>query len=444
MIKDMTKGSPWRLILMFSIPVFLGNMFQQLYSMVDTIIVGRLISTQALAAVGCTGAITFLVLGFSWGLSGGYGVIISQKFGAKDSEGVKKSIAMSIWLSVIVTFLLTAVALITAKPLLKLMNTPEDIFADAHLYIIIIYWGIIASILYNLIGSIVKALGDSKTPLYFLIISSVLNIILDVVFIACFNMGVEGAAIATVISQLFAGILCIIYSIKKYEIIRLKREHFKWDHQLVKAELKVGLPMAFQFSITAIGVIVLQSALNQLGSSVVAAYTAANKVENLVALMFTALGMTMATYCGQNVGAGDWKRVKKGMNSCITMSMITVVFGILINIFAGEWIVSLFMSNPNGEILGYAKIYLNIMAIFYPFLASIYVYRSGLQGIGDGFFPMLGGIGELVARLVVALTLPKVFGFYGICAASPVAWVAAAAILFIRYCFYMKKRMHAS
>ena len=433
MAKEMTAGKPWKLIFFFSIPLLIGNVFQQLYSMVDTIIVGRFVSTQALAAVGSTGAISFLVLGFAMGITGGFSIVVAQKFGARDEEGVRSSIGMGIWLSILTTVILTVIAVATARPLLLLMNTPEDILADAILYIVIIYIGIGASVYYNFIASIVRALGDSRTPLYFLLFSSALNIILDLVLIIVFHMGVAGAGIATVFSQLLAAVLCTVYSVKKYELLRLNRRHMRWNWNLGKSELKVGIPMACQFSITAVGVMVLQGALNRFGSDVIAAYTAASKVEALVTQPFQALGITMATYCGQNIGAGKWNRVRKGMNACVLMCMVTVVAAMAINVFGGSWCTALFMTNPSQEILTYAQTYLNVIAIFYPILGLLYVYRNGLQGMGDALFPMLGGLGELLARLAVATILPAFMGFMGICAASPVAWVAATAVLLIRY-----------
>ncbi len=440
MTKDMTSGNAWRQIFFFSLPLLVGNVFQQLYSMVDTIIVGRFVSVKALAAVGSTGAISFLVLGFAMGMTAGFSVIIAQRFGAGDEEGVRKSIGMAIWLSVITMAVLTALAIATARPLLEFMNTPEDIIGDALVYIIIIYGGIGASIYYNLIASIVLALGDSKTPLYFLLFSSGLNIVLDLVLIIVFHMGVAGAGIATVFSQLLAAVLCTIYSVKKFELIRLSRRHMRWNRPLAKAELGVGLPMAFQYSITAVGVMVLQGALNRFGSSVIASYTAASKVEAVVTQPFNALGMAMTTYCGQNVGAGQWDRVRRGMKICTVMCMVTVAVAMAVNIFAGSWCTALFMTEPTKEILSYAQTYLNTIAVFYPALGLLYVYRNGLQGMGDGLFPMLGGLGELLARLAVATVLPGLMGYMGICMASPVAWCAATAVLLARYFIWMHKK----
>lgn len=433
MTKDMTQGSPWRQIFLFSLPLLLGNVFQQLYSMVDTIIVGRFVSVNALAAVGSTGAISFLILGFAMGMTGGFAVIIAQRFGAGDEESVKRAIGTSVILSIVTTAVLTVGAIATSRPLMELMNTPQDIMEDALLYIRIIYLGIGASIYYNMIASIVRALGDSRTPLYFLIFSSILNIILDLVLILNFKMGVAGAAVATIISQLVSAVLCTLYSVRKFSLLRLSKHHLKKDSMLMRAELNVGLPMAFQFSITAIGVMVLQSALNNFGSSVIASYTAATKVETLVSQPFVALGMTMTTYCGQNVGAQRWDRVRKGVNISVAMCMAAALFAMAVTIFGGRWCTALFITNPSEEILSYAQTYLTTAGLFYPVLGLLSIYRSALQGMGDGVVPLLGGVGELVARIVVATILPPIIGYLGVCLAAPSAWCLATAILLIRY-----------
>ncbi|PHV70310.1 MATE family efflux transporter [Sporanaerobium hydrogeniformans] len=440
MAQDMTKGNPWRLILLFAIPLVIGNIFQQLYSMVDTIIVGRFVSVEALAAVGSTGAINFLVIGFVMGISSGFAVITAQKFGAGDEEGVRRSVATSIILCILTTVLTTTLSIVTVKPLLKLMNTPDNIMQDATVYISIIYMGIGATMYYNMIASILRALGDSKTPLYFLLLSSGLNIVLDLLFIINFKMGVAGAAYATVISQLIAAILCTFYTAKRYKILALKKEDFRWNGHFAVFHLKVGLPMALQFSVTAIGVMVIQGALNKFGSNVIAAFTAANKVEMLVTQVFPALGITMATYCGQNLGANQLERIKKGVNIAVVMTLVAAVAAALVNIFLGEYIVRLFIEHAGVEIMTNAKQYLYTVAIFYPILGVIFVYRNALQGMGEAFFPMLGGLAELVARFVVAITLPAMIGYAGICLASPMAWIAANIPLIPRYIYIMRRK----
>ena len=439
MTNDMTTGNPVKLILLFSIPLLIGNIFQQFYSMVDTIIVGRFIGVEALAAVGTTSSMVFLVNGFVMGLTSGFAVLISQKYGAKDEVGVKEAVASSIILSIIATILVTFISVLSAKPLLTLMNTPSNIMKDASTYIIILYAGNIAIIFYNMMAAILRALGDSKTPLYFLIVSSVLNIILDLVLIINFKMGVAGAAYATVISQGVSAILCVIYTYKRYKILRLKKDDFKVKKKYYRKHLKVGIPMALQFSITSIGIMTVQSAINIFGSTVIASYAASSKVLQLVMQPATTLGVTMATYCGQNIGAKRYDRIKEGVKKCVQISIITSVISAIILIFLGKYFVMMFVSNPDAEILSYAQQVLNISAIFFIPLGLIFVYRNALQGIGDSFIPMMAGVYELVARAIVAFTLPKVLEFMGICLADPVAWFAA--VIPLAYTYYKREKI---
>lgn len=438
MTNDMTTGNPVKLILLFSIPLLIGNIFQQFYSMVDTIIVGRFIGVEALAAVGTTSSMVFLVNGFVMGLTSGFAVLISQKYGAKDEVGVKEAVASSIILSIIATILVTFISVLSAKPLLTLMNTPSNIMKDASTYIIILYAGNIAIIFYNMMAAILRALGDSKTPLYFLIVSSVLNIILDLVLIINFKMGVAGAAYATVISQGVSAILCVIYTYKRYKILRLKKDDFKVKKKYYRKHLKVGIPMALQFSITSIGIMTVQSAINIFGSTVIASYAASSKVLQLVMQPAITLGVTMATYCGQNIGAKRYDRIKEGVKKCVQISIITSVISAIILIFLGKYFVMMFVSNPDAEILSYAQQVLNISAIFFIPLGLIFVYRNALQGIGDSFIPMMAGVYELVARAIVAFTLPKVLEFMGICLADPVAWFAA--VIPLAYTYYKREK----
>ena len=441
MTKDMTKGSPWRLIFFFTVPVLLGNIFQQLYSMVDTIIVGRFVSVQALAAVGATGSISFLVIGFATGITSGFGIVIAQKFGAGDEKAVRRSVGVSIVLCIIITIILTILSLSTSRFVLELMNTPDDIINDAVIYINIIYAGIFATIYYNMVASILRALGDSKTPLYFLILSSILNVVLDLVLIINFHMGVAGAGIATVFSQFVSAVLCTIYTIKRYPILKLKKSDFRVNKTWAWAHLRVGLPMALQFSVTAVGVMVLQSALNVFGSEVIASFTAASKVETLVTQTMNSLGTTMATFCGQNLGAGKWRRIKKGMQVGMIFSAGCVLIAALINFTLGTAATRLFMTDPSDEIIGYARTYLYITTLFYPFLAAIYLFRNSLQGMGDAMIPMIGGVAELISRLGVAVILPIFIGYIGVCLASPAAWFVTGMILTVRYILLIKKQM---
>lgn len=433
MTKDMTTGNPVKLILYFSIPLLIGNIFQQFYSMVDTIIVGRFLGVKALAAVGSTGSLTFLIIGFVLGLASGFSVLVSQKFGANDDEGLKKAVASSIVLSTVLAIIITIISVFAAKPLLTLMNTPSDIINDATTYITVIFAGTFATFFYNMISGILRALGDSKTPLYFLIISSILNIVLDLVFIVNFNMGVAGAAWATVISQGVSGLLCLFYTAKKFPILHLKKEHFKFENEYIKQHLRIGVPMALQFSITAIGAIILQGAVNAFGSTVVAAHTAASRVEQLVMQPSVTFGVTMATYSAQNLGAGNIERIKEGVKKCTMINIIIGIIAAIILIFFGDVFVKMFVTGSDPSVIAYAKQYLTIVAFFFIPLSLIFIYRNALQGMGYTFVPMMAGVAELVARTVVAFTLPALIGYTGICLAGPMAWIAAAIPLILDY-----------
>ena len=318
------------------------------------------------------------------------------------------------------------------------MNTPDNIIDDANAYIIIIYAGTIATVVYNIIAGILRALGDSKTPLYFLIVASILNIVLDIVFIVNFSMGVAGAAWATIISQGVSGLLCIVYTYKKYKILRLKKEDFKVKSRVYKKHLKIGIPMALQFSITAIGIMTVQGALNVFGSSAIAAYTAASNVLQIVMQPAITFGVTMATYCGQNLGAKNYIRIKEGVKKCTEISVITSIIAGIILVFGGKFFVGLFIENPDASILAYAQECLNYSAIFFIPLGLIFIYRNALQGMGESFVPMMAGAFELIARAVVAFTLPSFIGYTGICLADPVAWLSAAIPLGIYYFKKMK------
>ena len=439
MTNDMTKDNPLKIFIWFSIPLLIGNIFQQLYSMVDTIIVGRFVGVDALAAVGSTGSMFFLVNGMVIGLTSGFSVLVSQKFGAKNETEIRKSVASNITLTLISAIIITVIALILKRPLLDLMNTPKNIFKDANTYITIIYIGISTQIAYNMAAGILRALGDSKTPLYFLIISSIINIILDLVFIVKFKLGVAGAAYATNISQGLSAMLCLIYSYRKYQVLRLKKEDFKVEKDYYKTHLKIAIPMGLQFSVTGVGIIIVQGAVNVFGSNVIASYTAASKVLQLVMQPLISFGVTIATYAGQNLGAKRFDRIKKGVKVMNKISIITSLIAGAILVLFSKYFVMLFIENPSAEIIGYTQEVLNYSAVFMIFLGFIFVYRNVLQGMGESFVPMMAGFYELAARSVVAFILPKFIGFTGICLADPIAWIAAAVPLMFTYYSNIKK-----
>lgn len=364
MERDMTVGSPARIIFNFTVPVFIGNLFQQFYSMVDTIVVGKFVGTKALAAVGSTGTINFLIIGFLLGMTAGFTVLTSQRYGARDMDGMRKTVAMAGILSIIVSAVMTVISMVFMRPLLTLMNTPEDIFEGAYTYIMIICAGIAAQVLYNLLSSILRALGNSKTPLYFLILAATLNVVLDLVFIINFHMGVAGAAYATVISQGVSGLLCLVYIVKKVEVLKLNKYDWAFDGDVAMLQLKIGFPMALQYSITAIGAMMVQAALNVFGSIAVAAFTAASKIEQIVTQAYVALGVTMATFCAQNAGAGKLERIREGFRKATLMGAVYGVITGAVLFFCGKYMTGMFISDNLEQIIGYVDTYLRCVGLF--------------------------------------------------------------------------------
>ena len=438
--QDLTAGSPWKSILFFCIPILISNIFQQLYSMVDTIIVGKTISLAALAAVGCTGSISFLVIGFISGITSGFGVLLAQQFGAKDEESYKYTLGMCCVLSVIVAAVVTAVAVPTAKPLLRLMRTGDDIIGDAHSYIVTIYCGIAATVIYNMAAAMLRSIGDSRSPLVFLILASLLNIGFDFLCILVFKMGVMGSGVATVASQLLAGSACLVYGLKRYPVLRASKRHFRWNGNLAAKLMKVGLPMALQFSITAIGIMIVQSVLNTMGTMTVAAYTAASKIDNFAQQPFVALGAAIATYCAQNYGAHKFERIRKGMNAgLVCVAAISAVSFLLVFLLKIP-LLKLF-SDDYLAIEDMAVLFLYINSGSYLFLGLIHLFRNGIQGMGFSAATMLSGLTELVMRTIAALVFARLFGYVGVCVASPTAWLGADIILIAIYVHLYRKHM---
>lgn len=439
--KDMTTGKPGKVILNFTIPIFIGNVFQQFYNMADTVIVGKFVGTKALAAVGSTGTVMFLILGFVCGMAAGFTVLTAQKFGAGDIDAMRQTVGSAAVLSIIISAVMTAVSMAGMKPLLTFMNTPDDIFADAYAYIMIICAGIFAQMLYNLLASVLRALGNSRVPLYFLVLAALLNIVLDMVFIIVFRLGAAGAAYATVVSQGVSGVLCLVYIIKKVPVLHLKKEDWKLRGNLVKNQLMMGFPMALQFSITAIGTMMVQSSLNLLGSLQVAAFTAANKIEQVVTQAYIAMGTAMATYSAQNMGAGKVLRIRQGFRSVTIMGSIYAVVTAVIIILGGKYLTYLFVSENVTEIMGSVDIYLKCVSIFFIPLAIVNIYRNGIQGMGYGLLPMTAGVAELAGRGLTAVAAASRKSYIGVCLASPAAWILAGALLIAMYFYIMKHDM---
>ena len=436
---DMTKGKPSELIVEFIIPIILGNIFQQMYNVADTVIVGQFVGVQALAAVGATGTISFLILGFMQGLTTGFTVLTSQRYGAGDTEGVKRSVGNAWILSAIVTAAMTILSAAGMDWLLRVMQTPSDIYEMARTYILIICLGMGFNILYNLLASMLRAVGNSRVPLYFMVLAAALNVVLDLVLIIVFHMGVAGAAVATIASQGVSGLLCLFYIWKKVPVLCVSREHFRPDKRCIRNQVSIGIPMALQFSITAVGTIMVQTALNMLGSVVVASYTVACKVEQFVTQAYSAMGMTIATYSAQNRGGGDLGRIRVGTRIAFWMSAVysVVVFFALQAVL--PWVVRIFLAGDLGEILSYVRIYITICGVFFIPLGMIFIYRNVMQGCGYGFMPMMGGVVELVCRGIVAVIAARLLSYEGVCAANASAWCLAGIFLWLAYRHAMKR-----
>ena len=437
----MTTGNPMKIILKFTLPIFLGNVFQQLYNIADAVIVGKFVGNKALAAVGSTGTIMFLIYGFVVGMTAGFTVPTAQKFGAGDMKGMRRTVAGAGVLSLVVGALLTMLFMLFMKPLLTLMNTPSDIFKDAYGYIMIISGGILAQMLYNLLSSILRAIGNSKIPLYFLIISALLNILLDLLFIVGFHMGAAGAAVATIIAQGVSGILCLIYIIAKIPVLHLNRNDLHAGKDVYGIQLKIGLPMALQYSITAIGSMMVQSSLNILGSTLVAAFTAAGKIEQVVTQAYVAMGTTMATYSAQNMGAGSVKRIREGFRANTIIGIIYSLVAAAFVMTVGKYMTYLFVSEDVDLIMNSVDIYLKCIGLFFIPLTVVNIYRNGIQGLGYGLLPMMAGVAELIGRGIVAVIAGNMRSYTGVCLAGPAAWVLAGGLLLVMYFYIMNVHM---
>lgn len=437
---DMTKGKPLPVLLRFTLPLLLGNVFQQFYNMADTVIVGRFVGAGALAAVGSTGTVMFLINGFAQGITSGFSILTSQRFGAGDPQGVRRSVANGVILAVISTLILTMTCLGVMRPLLGLMNTPEDIFSDAYTYIMIISGGIIATVFYNLFSAYLRAVGNSQAPLFFLIFSACLNIVLDLVFIVWCGLGVAGAALATVVAQAVSALLCGGYIFLKVKALTPESGQWRLNTSDSKHQLSMGLPMAFQFAITASGGMVMQSAINLFGSNAVAAYTAAGKLEALVEQGMVAMGQAVATYGGQNYGKGDIERIKTGVKAALGAIMVYGAIAAIVVSVGLEPAISIFFAEgvDMAAMMPWARTYMNICASFFLPLSTIFVFRNVMQGCGYGFLPMMGGFAELVARLSVALIAMKVGSYALAVFCHPAAWKAAAIFTGVSYVWVMK------
>lgn len=429
MEKDLTKGSPFKLIIGFAVPMLLGMLFQQFYNLVDTIIVGKTLGVNALAGVGATGALNFMIIGFCMGVCSGFVIPVAQAFGAGKGAELRKYVFNGYVCSIIFSVVLTVAAVAGCRALLTLLRTPGDIFDYSYSYINVIFIGIPTVFLYNIVSGIIRSLGDSKTPVVFLVISSLINITLDFVFILGMKMGVAGAAWATNVSQLIAGVSCFVYMNRKYDILKGGREDRKMDGRFVRKLCGNGIPMGLQYSITAIGSTILQASVNMLGPVYVAAMTAGGKIFNFTCCPFDALGSTMATYCGQNVGAGKYDRLGKGVMTASIIGGIYSVVSFVVLVFTARYISLLFVNPEETQIIELTHRFICASALFYVFLTLVNVVRFSIQGMGFSGLAIIAGIFEMVARAFAAVVLVPAIGFDGACLASPLAWMAADIFL---------------
>lgn len=425
---DMTRGNPTKLLVMFAIPMMIGGVFQLMYNMVDTIVLGRFVGAGALASIGATTSTTACFLYFSTGITGAMSIVISQLLGSGDAARIRKAVANAIYLSVFFGVIIGLIAFFGARPLMMLLGTPDDIIDGSVLYIRITCGLIIAQIAYNAVASILKAIGDSKTPLYFLILCSFLNIILDLVFVLQFHMDVAGVAWATILSQFISAVLCFVYMHRKYEVLRFTRADMAFDKKINGDYLRYGLPMGATSCFLSIGMFVITGVINSFGSSVVAAYTVGSKVENVAVLLFNQFAFSCSVYTGQNFGAGDKERIYDGTKQAMRLVLGLSVVAAVLMLFFGKYVAMLFLDGGETEILSIACELIRIEAFFYPALGMVWLYNSALRGIGAVKPTIVSSVAELCCKIVISLTLSRVLGATGIWFAAPVGWVLGAAI----------------
>ena len=434
-IKNMTEGRPGRLILAFAVPLMAGNMFQQLYTVVDTMVVGKFLGVQALAALGAADWLNWMMLGIIQGLTQGFAIKMAQEFGAEKYRLLKKVIGNSGIMAAFFSLALTVGGQFLAKPVLLVLHTPKEILPDTLLYIRIMFMGIPVVMVYNLLACVLRSLGDSKTPLHAMVLASFTNIVLDVLFVYCFRCGIGGAAVATLIAQMISSVYCY-YHIRRIDILSLNRGDFRMDRGLSIRLVGLGLPMAFQNAVIAIGGMIVQMVVNGFGVVFIAGFTATNKLYGLLEIAATSYGYSVVTYVGQNLGAKKWKRIRSGVNAALVVAVITSVFIGSVMLVTGKWILGWFISGTPGQVeeaMRVAYFYLAVMSVSLPILYILHVLRSAIQGMGNTVLPMLSGIAEFFMRTMAVLLLPHLVGEVGIFFAEILAWAGADVVLILSY-----------
>lgn len=439
MEKSLTEGNSLKQIIWFAFPLLLGNLFQQMYNLADSIIVGKSLGIDALASVGASTSLNFLIIGFCTGLCSGFAIPVAQSFGARDYSGMRRYVMNAAILSAGISVALAALTALLCRQILVLIRTPENILDGAYFYLVIIFIGIPFTVLYNMAAGILRALGDSKSPFLFLVVSTVINIAGDLLTILVFGMGVEGAALSTITAQAISGICCVVYMKKRFSILEMKKEECQASGRRMKTLLGMGLPMGLQFSITAIGSVMMQSAVNSLGSTIVAAFTAGIKVKQFVMSPYEALANTSATFCGQNLGARRLDRIRKGLGQMIMIGFCYSLAASFAMIFLGSHMVRIFVDSSETEVIRYAHQYLRCMGYFFSFLAVLNVTRSAVQGLGHSGSAMFAGLLEMVARTGMALFVIPVYGYTAACFTDQTAWVAATVYIVIDFLMIMRR-----
>lgn len=437
--KTLTEGTPWKQILLFSIPIFWGNVFQLLYSLVDTKIVGSTLGTEALAAVGSVSTLHTLMTGFLNGLTLGFSLITAMCFGAKNRKRLKKSFAAAISLGVLTTLALVLMLMIFLHPVLNLLHVPQAQFEMAYAYISVLIVGLFATLFYNLCANTLRAIGDALTPLIFLIVATVSNIGLDYLFILGFQMGVQGAAYATVLAQLLSVVLCLIRIFRKFPILHIQKEDFRFDRELMAEMYKSGLSMGLMSCLVGIGTILLQSAINTLGTTVIVAHTAARKVFELVSLPNSVLGSAMATYCGQNYGARRFDRIRQGIRASLIIAAVWAVVVFLICHTIEGKLIQFVASTTNPDVIYWGSTYLKVDMSFIVICGVIVILRNSMQGFGDRVIPVFSSCIELAGKIIFAYVFAPMFAYWGIIWAEPMVWIAMVIPLIVKVVHVLKK-----
>ena len=443
MAKSMTEGKPLKLILQFAMPLLAGNIFQQTYNIADAAIVGNYLGTNALAAVGASASVQFLVMGFCIGICCGFGIPIAQRFGAKDYKAMRSCIFHAGFLTIIVSAILTLTCALLCRPILNILSTPDDIYNNAYIYLLILFLGIPFTMLYNLLSGILRSVGDSNTPFMFLVFSTILNILLDLFCIIVLKWGCAGAAIATITAQAISGILCFVYIWKKFQVLKLSKEDCRIKGSVVTNMLVMGVPMGLQYSVTAIGSMVMQSANNGLGSVYVSGFTAGMRIKQFAMCPFDAIATAVSTFCSQNLGAGKPARIKKGLREGIITGVLYGIFAGTVLIFFGGLLSRIFISADETEVLAASAKYLRCLGFFYWALGILNVCRMTVQGIGYPGRAILSGAVEMVARIAVSKIFVPLYGFTAICFADQSAWVSAVLYI-VPVCFFCIRKITES